>query len=712
MRVSIVLFFTAFCWMVSCSDGDSHSVKPTLDLKDKTDLYLEVGENFSETGYTALDSEGVSLETRVVADYSELNVWSSGEYTIYYHVYDHYGNVSEVVTRNVIVRDSYNPVITILGENPIVITVGNSYSDAGATAVGAVSGTAVEVTSDDSQVDLTQPGTCEVVYTAGDSIGSSTATRSVIVVFPHTPLLEISGDGESAETLFEFEQNPALTGSDPVVVREYLLKADPSCTAYNHRDGNISHRVNIAYPEALIAAFVNGVYDETVYTVEYTLVDSTGGIATPVTRYVTLVPDTTAPVLQLIGPGLIHLEVDVRIDNFADYAFYQTESNAVKATDNVSLVDDITLTREDDALEDALSLIERGTGTPAGLFDLNDQSKNLYTVIYTAEDQAGNSSTITRYFEIVDTTAPVIATSGYAIQYNSDKSLYPGPEFSDNSGLVGYSNPILGGGFHLIDTYIAGLYQASYGISDMAGNYCSEIIEVQVENPSDALLPGLQNGDFELTTRHIGCDEGNLYDIQGWSPSFYIWVKNPFSDSWTIDSFPYDYHVNMIVGVAEPEGSKVFYLAKQKNCGTSVWISDIQGTITQSVSGFIPGLTYCLKYDLKSWGSDLNYDLTTTLTSSTVGQNLSLDGEENTVELKVNSADYYNNWETYSISLLPSSDGTVEIEFFKASVGGDTKGLYLDNVKFIFEQWPYRQINGDDSVTVGTMNALGLFTPN
>lgn len=77
--------------------------------------------------------------------------------------------------------DTTAPVITILGSNPFTITQGNSYTDAGATALDNVDGAITPSVS--SNVDTNIAGTYQVIYSATDSSGNTaTKTRTVNVV--------------------------------------------------------------------------------------------------------------------------------------------------------------------------------------------------------------------------------------------------------------------------------------------------------------------------------------------------------------------------------------------------------------------------------------------------------------------------------------------------------------------------------------------------
>jgi hypothetical protein len=82
--------------------------------------------------------------------------------------------------------DTVAPVITIDGDNPVSINVGDTYTDAGATAVDDVDGT-VSVNSSGT-VDTSTIGTYTIIYTATDTAGNiATANRIINVATSTTP---------------------------------------------------------------------------------------------------------------------------------------------------------------------------------------------------------------------------------------------------------------------------------------------------------------------------------------------------------------------------------------------------------------------------------------------------------------------------------------------------------------------------------------------
>lgn len=96
--------------------------------------------------------------------------------------------------------DTIAPVISIIGDNPAIITVGSAYTDAGATATDDVDGALVVNTTGADAVDTSAVGSYAITYAASDIAGNvSTATRNVKVVsykyIPNYSFGKNNGDG-------------------------------------------------------------------------------------------------------------------------------------------------------------------------------------------------------------------------------------------------------------------------------------------------------------------------------------------------------------------------------------------------------------------------------------------------------------------------------------------------------------------------------------
>ncbi|MFT5859544.1 MAG: hypothetical protein ACI865_001647 [Flavobacteriaceae bacterium] len=76
----------------------------------------------------------------------------------------------------------FTPTIVITGNQTMTVLVGDTYTDAGATATNA-DGSAANVTTDISQINTSVVGSFVVSYSAANENGTSTAERTVNVVF-------------------------------------------------------------------------------------------------------------------------------------------------------------------------------------------------------------------------------------------------------------------------------------------------------------------------------------------------------------------------------------------------------------------------------------------------------------------------------------------------------------------------------------------------
>jgi hypothetical protein len=166
---------------------------------------------------------------------------------------------------------------------------------------------------------------------------------------------------------------------------------------------------------------------------------------------ITIVADTTVPVITLLGDATVTIEVG------SDY----TDDGAT-ASDNYDgdITDDIVVVNPVDT-----------------------DVVGTYTITYNVSDAAGNAATeVTRTVNVVDTTVPVITLLGDAtvtIEVGNDYT-DAGATASDNydgdiTDDIVVVNPV--------DSDVVGTYTITYNVSDAAGNTAVEAIrEVIVEN--------------------------------------------------------------------------------------------------------------------------------------------------------------------------------------------------------------------------------------
>ena len=421
------------------------------------------------------------------------------------------GNIT--VQQGSVTSDTTPPVITLNGSASISITQGESYTDAGATAVDNEDGTVNVKTT--GSVDTSKPAVYTITYTATDSAGNtSTTTRKVTVVQvidTQAPTITLNGSesisvsqGESYHDLgatavdnIDGSVNVSLTGSvNTAVLGEYILTytaTDSSGnTATKIRTVTVSSNVTVdtTPPEisingsAHVSIFLGDNYSDAgatatdnrdgsvnvtihgsvdtnklgTYTITYTAVDSSGNKATAIrTVSVNLLKDTIPPVISLLGANKIQV---IKGSRFSD-------PGAV-AVDNVDSVVSVSVSGR-----------------------VNITVVGDYTLTYTAQDKAGNTATKTRHVLVVekvlpDNIAPVITLNGDSLISTVKGEYYielGATAVDDRDGIV---NVVIAG---VVNTSKLGSYNITYRAVDAAGNSALKTRKVIVTNKADIKPP-------------------------------------------------------------------------------------------------------------------------------------------------------------------------------------------------------------------------------
>ena len=481
---------------------------PVITLLGDTTVTIEVGTTYTDSGATAADNYDGDL-TSSIAIVNNVDTSTVGTYTVTYNVSDTSGNAADSVTRTVNVVDTTAPVITLLGDNPMTIEVGTTFTDPGATASDAGDGDLTSSIVVSGSVDTSTIGTYTLTYDVSDTSGNpaDSVTRTVNVVDTTVPVITLLGD-----TTVTIEVGATYT--------------DSGATAADNYDGDLTSSI----------AIVNNVDTSTVgtYTVTYNVSDTSGNAAVPVTRTVNVV-DTTVPVITLLGDTTVTIEVgatytdsgataadnydgdltsSIAIVNNVDtstvgtytvtYNVSDTTGNAaVSVTRTVNVVDTtvpvITL------LGDTTVTIEVGTtytdsgATAADNYDgdltssiaivnnVDTSTVGTYTVTYNVSDTSGNAAdSVTRTVNVVDTTAPVITLLG-----DNPMTIEVGTTFTDpgatasDAGDGDLTSSIVVSGS--VDTSTIGTYTLTYDVSDTSGNAADSV--TRTVNVVDTTVP-------------------------------------------------------------------------------------------------------------------------------------------------------------------------------------------------------------------------------
>jgi alpha-tubulin suppressor-like RCC1 family protein len=124
-----------------------------------------------------------------------------GVYLLTYSATNALGAVG-TATRTVVVADSLPPVLALLGDNPLLHTVGAPFTDPGATATDLCAGDLTGSIAITNTVNITMPGSYTNTYTVTDASGNTAQiTRSILVGVPLATTLPASDMFNDAATL-------------------------------------------------------------------------------------------------------------------------------------------------------------------------------------------------------------------------------------------------------------------------------------------------------------------------------------------------------------------------------------------------------------------------------------------------------------------------------------------------------------------------------
>jgi hypothetical protein len=167
---------------------------PAITLLGEPAVEIDIDATYEDAGATATDTVDGSVE---VVTTGSVDTSVAATYTLIYTATDNAGN-SSTASRDVTVKDVDDtpPVITVTGTNPVMLELGDTYIDEGATANGG------EIVTSSGTVDTFTVGSYTITYSATDAAGNTgTATRTVNIKDTTAPVITVSGDNPASVDL-------------------------------------------------------------------------------------------------------------------------------------------------------------------------------------------------------------------------------------------------------------------------------------------------------------------------------------------------------------------------------------------------------------------------------------------------------------------------------------------------------------------------------
>lgn len=532
---------------------------PVLTLNGDAEVQHQLGTTYEDAGVTVTDKDDqvvtdpaptveVTVDGQIVAG---VDGTIAGTYHMVYNFTDGAGKNAIPVSRTVIVADTAPPVITILGDNPVILPPGIEYFAEGATAVDSLDGeVTVTIQSSSPAPGLLEPGLyAGSISGAGmnlvsenpgnlgvDPLGPTVAyTRGAPwtgnITFVYTgEIFDADGAMSFVESI---DDALYLKVNDQIVINDGTWNQDKTSTVdfgqggwfdfelrtYNggggagpvndpgfgfDAEGGTDYIMPANVDANTMSLFRTRKpqhdsvlsYAEGTQTITYTATDAAGNTAT-VVREVIIRDDLTLPVIELVGDANMTHEVG---EPFVDPGY---------------------------TLMDRRGNVLSGDATITGNVDHTKLGENVITYEFT-DSEGREAGTVRRYITVVDTTPPEITLTGGEYYRISRGQTYvePGVTVTDN-----------------LDTDLeVTSYLKPEGISPVAlwdfnesdGNIANEQMNnldgqlINFPDPkADSWVPGLYGNALQFDSAnesYIRIAGSELLDLQQFTIS--VWVRS------------------------------------------------------------------------------------------------------------------------------------------------------------------------------------------
>jgi PKD repeat protein len=361
---------------------------PQITLNGPDTIVNGVNTTYADPGFSGVTDACSGVDT--VQAVNPVNSSVLGTYVVRYTAIDSEGN-RNTVSRTVEVADTTKPAVQLAGNNPAVVSLGDTYNEQGISSLSDnfYDSTDLDVNVSGS-VNVNKLDTFILTYEVSDPSGNTRVIdREVQVLDQEAPSVSTSLlPGDTLQGNIEVPINTAIGIAGRVSIADNA-GADKVTI---EREGNYFNQTNADNEVTSLGTF----------NAQYIFVD-VGGNETVLNLDVT-VTDDIAPDITLKGSKSINLK------RFAVTPLAKTFDSGATATDNHALmvekVDTNSTYFTDYANDDSTAF-----------------SPGLYEVVYVAIDSAGNTTRKARVVNVKQEVTGVIGTNGSDLGFEA----YPNP---------------------------------------------------------------------------------------------------------------------------------------------------------------------------------------------------------------------------------------------------------------------------------------------
>ena len=195
---------------------EDNTIKYTLEFS------AETGGSVSSPGGLYSLGETVTITATPDSDYF-FSGWSDGTSTSSLTILV---SSDQTITASFSLIDVIIPAITLTGSSTIELTIGNTFTDPGATATDNIDGDLTSSIITSGTVDTSSTGSYTISYSISDATGNSASVTRTVVVNKDTTAPMIT-----------------LTGSSTVYLGSGITFTDPGATATDNIDGDLTSSI-------------------------------------------------------------------------------------------------------------------------------------------------------------------------------------------------------------------------------------------------------------------------------------------------------------------------------------------------------------------------------------------------------------------------------------------------------------------------------------
>ncbi len=275
-------------YTVNLIGGTPDTTAPIITLNGSATMNVDQGSSFTDPGASATDNIDGNLTSNIVVT-GNVNTAVIGTYTLNYNVSDAAGNTATQVSRTVnvnAVADTTVPVITLNGSSTMNLTVGDSFTDPGATATDNVDGNLTSSIVVTGSVNTATAGIYTLNYNVSDAAGNA-ATQVSRTVNVNEPASDTQAPTTptnlTASNITETTASLSWTAStDNVGVTEYeVFSGGTSIGTVTSTGANITGLVaNTFYSYTVTAKDAAGNVSSTSNTATFTTPGGSSGSTT------------------------------------------------------------------------------------------------------------------------------------------------------------------------------------------------------------------------------------------------------------------------------------------------------------------------------------------------------------------------------------------------------------------------------------------------